>query len=503
MKLGRFVSLYWRELLLAVLVTAPIAVLPALGFLWLWAEGWHLHWLGASALATVFLVLAPRYLKRRAHGLAAPERPGASEIESRALSVLDERLRRIDDLKAIDPKSVVDEAEATVRAIAAVHYPNDPHAHLRSTLPEVLLMAETIARDLRDGIQREFPLLRHASFAWYPQGTHLYDSGRRLWTVARLLRLANPLAAALSEVRGVVLSLAIDRLGDHAKRRLAAYLVREVGLVSIQLYSGGFRRRAEELADAAPGAPGAAEAGPVTVLFAGQPGAGKSALLNALAGRVAAASGPQAGAGAFLAHDLTKEGLIVLDGPGLSGTPDRKWLRHAASADIVVWVAKANETARNADMQALAALRAAAAAEPFRRRAPILLVLTHADKLAPSGEWAPPYDPVNGEGRKEQSMRMACAAWETALGLTGAIPVRCDAPRRAWNIDALRARLADIEPQARARQLERASTPFSVVESAFDVVTATPSLLRRLRAAMRRPGRAVDGANGQSEQDTR
>lgn len=480
MTLRSLIRQYWREFLLAAVFVAPLAALQIFGLLWLWAAGWHLHWLGASAVAALLVVYSPRYLKRRAHGLVAPDRPGASEVEVRALVVLEDRLRRIDELDAIEPKAVADEAEAMVRAVAAVYHPDDPHAHLRSTVPELLLMGETVARDLREGIQREFPLLRRATFAWYPQGSQLYDSGIRLWNVARVLRLANPVGAALSEARGLLMSLAIDRLGDYAKRRFAAYIVREVGLVSIRLYSGGFRRRAEELAATPHGASPALEIGPITVLLAGQPGAGKSALLNALAGRVVAASGTQGGSSTFTAHDLADDELVVIDGPGLTGAPDKQWRRRAAGADLVVWVAKANDTARNADMRAIEAFRAAAAAEPYRRRAPVLLVLTHADKLTPGGEWAPPYD-VNGVRQKERSVRAACEAWETVLGLTGSVAVRCDDPQRAWNIDSVREKITDIKPRALARQLERANTPYALVEMALDAVTAAPALFKRLR----------------------
>lgn len=485
MKARELAYRYWREILLALLVAAPLAILPLLGLLWLWTHGWQLYWLAASAFAAVSLIVVPRYWARRPHGVAAPEGlDNASAVEMRALAVLEQRLRAIDTLELIEPKTVADEAQGMVRAIAAVYHPNDPNAHLRSTLPEVLLMSETISRDLREGIQREFPLLRIASFAWYPQGAQVFDTGTRLWNVARFLRLVNPVGAVLSETRGLILAVAIDRLGAFARRRFAAYVAREIGVVAIQLYSGGFRRRAEEIARTAPDAALAPAASPLRVLLAGQPGAGKSALVNALTGTYVANAGPQAGTPAFREYEIAADDVIMLDGPGLVGPPDRAWRRKAASADLVLWVAKANETARRADITALRTLRAMVADEPFRRKLPVSLVLTHADKLPPAGDWTPPYDLGNPLRPKERAMRAACAAWEQALGLTRSTLVRCDAPQNSWNMDALRAAIVELHPQARARQLERANTPDSLWKTAVDTAQSTPSFLRRLRGVL-------------------
>jgi hypothetical protein len=87
-----------------------------------------------------------------------------------------------------------------------------------------------------------------------------------------------------------------------------------------------------------------------------------------------------------------------------------------------------------------------------------VLVLTHADRLPPPRDWAPPYD-LNGAGPKEESMRAAIGAARAALDLERAVIVRCDTPEAAWNIEGLNTAILAALPQARARQLERAMTP--------------------------------------------
>jgi hypothetical protein len=108
-----------------------------------------------------------------------------------------------------------------------------------------------------------------------------------------------------------------------------------------------------------------------------------------------------------------------------------------------------------------------------------VLALTHADRLPPPREWAPPYA-MGGIRAKEQSFRAAMGAARAALDLPVAVPVRSDSPEAAWNLDALRAALAAALPEARRRQLDRAMAPDSWSQVAAQTARSLPALGRRL-----------------------
>src|SRR6185436_15387418 len=102
----------------------------------------------------------------------------------------------------------------------------------------------------------------------------------------------------------------------------------------------------------------------------------------------------------FAGYRLLHEGLpaaLIVDSPGLAGDSKFGGLIEAADdCDMILWVCSAARAAREIDAEALAAIRAHFAAEPNRRRPPMLLVLTHIDNLRPFGEWDPPYDLAAG-----------------------------------------------------------------------------------------------------------
>ncbi len=225
------------------------------------------------------------------------------------------------------------------------------------------------------------------------------------------MRLLNPVSAATQELRERFTRQIYDMGREHLARRLARAYVKEVGRAAIDLYGGNLRVTAAQLdahvtaasrRDMA--AAEAREAEPIRILVAGQTGAGKSSLVNALANAVEAEVNAVPATTRFTAYKLTHEGLpaaLLIDSPGLTGTePLDALIEGAAQADMVLWVSSATRAAREIDAQALAAIRNHFAAEPNRRRPPMLLVLTHIDGLRPFNEWEPPYDLAAGTRRQ-------------------------------------------------------------------------------------------------------
>ena len=124
---------------------------------------------------------------------------------------------------------------------------------------------------------------------------------------------------------------------------------------------------------------------------------------------------------------------------------------------MLLWVSSAARAARDIDARALAAIRAHFAAEPNRRRPPMLLVVTHVDTLRPFEEWQPPYDLAQPASAKARSIRgvMEAAGEELGFGLDEIVPVRVDQAAAPYNVDALWARVIELMPEARRARLLR------------------------------------------------
>lgn len=468
---------YWREVLLLLLVTLPWLSLVVLGVAWLW-QGGHV-WAWAVASAAVGLLAWPlwRAIRRRSKeearralsGLAEPS-PGWNRIEREAWTDVLAIADNTAPLSFMETEPLIAIARETIEGVARRFHPQADDAWAQFSLPEALLLAERLCRDVRREALKHVPGVRAMKLShalWMRSQIERYGPVARIgYGVWRALRAAfNPLQAAGQEVGGVVL----DRTADVLSLRMRAYLTRllviEIGRAAIDLYSGRLRLSDEEIRAAQQRDMAGATAEPVVpvrIVLAGQVNAGKSSLLNALAQEVRGAVGPVPTTGSAAEYLLDRNGqpsAVLVDTPGLDASTGtiEELLRQAERADLVLWVAAATQPARANDRSALDDLRARARAELTRRQAPILLALTHIDQLRPAAEWAPPYDIATPAHPKAQAIRAAMDAVTRTLDLPveTIVPVAMPPDREPYNLDALWARIALELDEAKLVQLDR------------------------------------------------
>ena len=200
---------------------------------------------------------------------------------------------------------------------------------------------------------------------------------------------------------------------------------------------------------------------PLRILIGGKVNAGKSSLVNALCGEVVAAVdvlpvGDNATSHTVRGTDDRPE-LELIDCVGLDReTAIPKLTAMATACDLIVWVAAANDGARDLDRRLIDAVRAHFAANPHLKAPPLLIALSHTDRLRPFNEWEPPYDIAAPAGRKAEAIRGAVDATAEALSveLEDIVPVRLDAGA-LYNVDALWAAVVARLPEARHGQLIR------------------------------------------------
>jgi len=474
--IARAIRRYWREALVATLLILPWLALLPLGILWLREH----HALLAWTIGALFAGLVAWPIRRAARTRAATKlaqdltasvvatSSAAERAAQKAIEKIAEEAPKTDPL---DERAMLSLARQTIEAVAKCMHPGIDNPAARVSLPEALLLTETVARDLRAVTLRYLPGARdlrldHA--LWAHSMAERYGAlGRSAAQVAmfgyRLFRLyADPGRALAAEVTqkldGASQSFFLTNLREEATRAF----VREVGRHAIELYAGRLRLSAEELLNTPePKAP-APPPPPIRIVLVGQVNAGKSSLLNALADSVLAEVRSTPATTKATTYEIGTEDqplVHLVDTLGLTADPTiaKAALDEIDGADAVIWVVSATQPARQPDLSAFAAFRARQDIDATRRVAPFFIALTHVDQLRPAAEWAPPYDAINPRTQKERSIRdsMAAVAEAFSVPLEEVVPVALPEGGEAWNEFAVWGNIGARVKPADLRRLDR------------------------------------------------
>ena len=258
--------------------------------------------------------------------------------------------------------------QETIEAVAKALHPEVEDPLWQFTVPEALTLVEQVSLRLKPMVVQNIPFGDRLTVG---QAIRIYqwrsaiDIAQRGYDIWRIIRMLNPATAATQELRER-LSNKMYRWGrEELAKRLARGYVKEVGRAAIDLYGGRLRVSAEELdthiteASARDRrAVAEVQAEPLRLLVCGQVTAGKSSLINALAGEVRAASDVLPLTNKFTAYELKRQGVpqaFIVDSPGLTSLdePLDKLIEEAAQADLVLWVANAVRPDRGLDSRAL------------------------------------------------------------------------------------------------------------------------------------------------------
>lgn len=448
-----------------VALALPYALLMVFGFFWL-AERHLTIWFVAAASG---LAIAQWLVLRWVHSRPVAQRhstppsklwPPAGE---RAWAEVDRLAVRAE----ANPPPLSDANlwlrlfQDVFETVAKQFHPKSKQPAFEVPVIQAIKIAELVGRDLRQHLHEKVPGAEHVTVRhvyhvinWGPAVTRLAE---RAWNVIRIGRLAwNPAGAIAAEAG----ALAGGGLGDMAAdlpALAAGYCVRQAGRYAIDLYSGQLDLDEARIA-------AVNDARPLRTLVLGQAKAGKSSLINALFGRVRAATDVLPCTDATTPYVLERDGLfkaIIYDTIGFGGTDDKvaqtKLDKELGACDLVIAVSSAATAARELDRKLLDEARLRLAENTRRAMPPMVVALSHIDRVRPINQWNPPYDFERGESVKERNVRDAVRAVADDLQITAerVVPV-CLRGGEVYNVDeALLPLLMQVMPEAERTKLLR------------------------------------------------
>ncbi len=439
----------------------PFAALLILGLVWLRQEGLVLVWLGSILLFSAVGFGLQVWLKNRQQIKLDAARteadPSWSPAADGAWAIIEDFANSVepDDWPLEEGVRLGELARLSLEKVARHFHPEVEQPLLELRVPHALMVIERASRDLRETITEQIPFSHRLTvgslaraYRWKPFAERvlgLYRAGR--WVVSPPNALLNEAWAHLRK-RGFAMAQ------RDVYRWLLQEYVRKVGVYAIDLYSGRLllsedspvkRLTQTSRADLEAATLAATEEGgelpgePLRILVLGRSNAGKSSLINLLFGQLRTATDvlPDT-TRALTPYRLERDGLeigLIFDTPGAERLSHKALNEAATAADMIIWVSAAHRPDRQTERQTLDALRTIQAARVDRRPPPMLIAVTHIDRLRPLREWLPPYDLTDSSSLKAMSIQAAVTALAADLDvpIANVIPV-CLAEGRVYNV---------------------------------------------------------------------
>lgn len=300
--------------------------------------------------------------------------------------------------------------------------------YLDFSIAEGLKLLEEVSRRYRLVLKEHIPLVDIIKVSHLKSGYGLYDKygelGPVLFDALRALNYAkniviNPAKAASDFIKQQFSSNMTAGLVDGMQHQAKAALLDEVTAVAINLYSARFSIEQQDVSASATLATDKAFLAPtlepIRIAIIGQVGAGKSSLTNLLNGEFAVEVGVLATTSGITVCEtqLGDAEVKIVDLPGLDGKPETAALilTEYLRSDLVLWLVKANQPARELDLQLKQKINQHYAQQQqlSRKEPTVICIVNQVDMLKPAHDWQPPYDLTDTRNEKATIISQALA----------------------------------------------------------------------------------------------
>lgn len=340
------------------------------------------------------------------------------------------------------------------------------------SIPEGLKLFEEVSRRYKLVVREHIPGIEYLKVSYIKAGYEAYDRYGELglkivkaaiWGNHLKNLYLNPLKVVSDLGREQATSSMTKGVVDDMQYAAKQALLDEVAAVAIDLYSGRFSIEDEALRtsevselDEQRFAP---ELEPVRIVLVGQTSSGKSSLINALKQELVAEVDvlPSTDASTVYNAFVDDNDVRVVDLQGLDGNAKTEvlMLKEMTQADVVLWVLKANQSARELDKQ-LKDKFDAFYDDPkniSRKRPIVISVVNQVDRLKPVNDWQPPYDLGNPTSTKAKTIAQALEYNHMLLQTDIVLPLAIAPEKVEFGLEALKRTL--IEGIADANNVQR------------------------------------------------
>ena len=330
------------------------------------------------------------------------------------------------------------------------------------SIPEGLKLFEEISQRYKVVVQEHIPGIEYLKLSYIKAGYDAYDKygdvGQKIVKAAIWANHAknlyyNPLKvvsdlsreqATASMTRGVV-----SDMQQTAKEAL----LDEVAAVAIDLYSGRFSLEEGDLQASKISKQDekrvATELEPIRIVMVGQTSSGKSSIINALKEEFVAEVDvlPSTDNVTVYSALVNEAEVNVVDLQGLDGNEktEKQMLKEMTQADLVLWVLKANQSARDLDKQLNEKFeRYYADPKNISRKKPtVISVVNQVDRLNPAWEWEPPYDLERPIAAKAKVIKQAMEYNKKLLCSDLVLPLSISIDKTHFGVEELKQTLVD------------------------------------------------------------
>lgn len=374
------------------------------------------------------------------------------------------------------------------------------------SIPEGLQLLEEISRRYKLVIRQYIPAIEMLKVSYLKAGYSAYDKygavGEKaikiaIWANHAKNLYINPAKFATDFIKEQSTSGMTKGLVENMQVKAKQALLDEIASVAIDLYSGRFSFEEDQVTASAISDQDllkmAPPLEPIRIVVIGQTSVGKSSIINVLKNELVAEVDvlPSTDRKTVYAAMLDEIEIRIVDLQGLDGDQKTQQLMLAemTDADLVIWVLKANQPARELDKTLKTKFDDyyLHVKHISRKKAAVICIVNQVDKLKPITEWQPPYDLNQATSAKAKIINQALAYNAKILMPDHILALSIDPDKQSFGIEHLkqtiRQEIANANNVQRNRQRLEAKGRGITIKKQFQRVinsgkSITPKLLK-------------------------